>query len=110
MFQCLSHNLANHGSKENPGFSGTDNEFINSNHNVSLLVSTKGIAGHIRAKTPCGAFIRVNATVKNMDEVDVDEKKLKEEFKEKIRFGRGHGGHYPNNKITVIDRNNYHFK
>lgn len=104
-----SHHDMGHGSKENPGFSGHDERFINSNHNVSLLVSTKGIAGHIRAKTPCGAFIRVNATIKNMDEVDVDEKKLEEEFKSKIKFGAGRGYSHKGNTIN-LDRNNWHFK
>lgn len=74
------------------GFSGHDEAFINSNHNVSLLVAKDGIAGHIRVKTPCGAFLRITAKVKQMDEVDLDEKKLKEEFKSKIQFGGGRGG------------------
>jgi len=82
-----SHHDMGHGSTENPGFSGHDEAFINSNHNVSLLVSTKGIAGHIRVKTPCGAFLRINAAIKHMDEVTLDEKKLREEFQGNIEFG-----------------------
>lgn len=115
-----SHHEMGHGSKNNPGFSGHDEQFINSNHNVSLLVSTKGIAGHIRVKTPCGAFMRINATIKHMDEVEIDEKKLQKEFKAKIRFGRGRGEYHEswnmngkNGKNDVpaseVDRNNYHF-
>lgn len=119
-----SHHDMGHGSAENPGFSGHDNEFINSNHNVSLLVAKKGIAGHVRTKTPCGAFIKVNATIKQMDEVTVDEKKLKAEFKEKINFGRGRGGHHESYSVTlggdnvtgiddlnnkIVNGKNYHF-
>jgi hypothetical protein len=84
-----SHHDMGHGSEEQPGFSGHDEAFINSNHNVSLLVSTKGIAGHIRVKTPCGAFLRINASVKHMDEVELDEKGLEDQFKGNIQFGNG---------------------
>jgi hypothetical protein len=75
-----SHHDMGHGSEEKPGWSGHDEAYINSNHNVSLLVSNKGIAGHIRVKTPCGAFMRIKAAIKHMDEVVLDEKKLREEF------------------------------
>lgn len=113
-----SHHDMGHGSTDNPGFSGHDNEFINSNHNVSLLVSKKGIAGHIRVKTPCGAFMKVVAKVKHMDEVELDEKKLQEEFKNNIRFGGGQTGgtvtyvgdgkdYFPQNRQPT--RDNYHF-
>ena len=86
-----SHHEMGGAGHDKAGFSGHDEAFINSNHNVSLLVAKDGIAGHIRVKTPCGAFIRIIAKVRNMDEVEVDEKKLKEDFKSKIRFGRGRG-------------------
>lgn len=108
-----SHHDMGHGSTEKPGFSGHDNEFINSNHNVSLLVSKKGIAGHIRVKTPCGAFMKVNASIKHMDEVELDEKKLAEEFKSNIRFGNGRqfsdGENWNIGKNREYTRDNYHF-
>ncbi len=111
-----SHHDMGHGSSDNPGFSGHDNAFINANHNVSLLVSTKGIAGHVRVKTPCGAFMKVNATIKHMDEVELDEKKLQEEFRSNIQFGssRQYGSSedlsvnfYDKNRVPT--RDNYHF-
>jgi hypothetical protein len=108
-----SHHEMGGAGGEKAGFSGHDEAFINSNHNVSLLVAKDGIAGHIRVKTPCGAFLRINAKVKQMDEVELDEKKLKEEFKSKIRFGRNgySGGAYvsPKTKDPFSDRNSYHF-
>jgi hypothetical protein len=109
-----SHHEMGGAKGDHAGFSSHDNEFINSNHNVSLLVARDGIAGQIRVKTPCGAFIKVTAKVRNMDEVELDEKKLKTEFKEKINFGRGRGGHHTGYTVTVngggkIDRENYHF-
>jgi len=116
-----SHHEMGGAGHDKAGFSGHDEAFINSNHNVSLLVAKDGIAGHIRVKTPCGAFLRITAKVKQLDEVEVDEKKLKAEFQEKIRFGqtgRGWNGgtnRYfddPKNSINAndIDRNNYHFR
>ena len=111
-----SHHEMGGAGHDKAGFSGHDEAFINSNHNVSLLVAKDGIAGHIRVKTPCGAFLRIIAKVKNMDEVEVDEKKLKEEFKEKINFGRGRGGNiYFDNPAApqrnYFDKNTggYHF-
>jgi len=115
-----SHHEMGGAGHDKAGFSGHDEAFINSNHNVSLLVAKDGIAGHIRVKTPCGAFLRITAKVKQLDEVEVDEEKLKEEFKEKINFGqtgRGWNGgtnRYfddPKNSINAndIDRTNYHF-
>lgn len=113
-----SHHEMGGARGEKAGFSGHDDEFINSNHNVSLLVAKDGIAGHIRVKTPCGAFIKVTAKIRNMDEVTLDEKKLQEEFKSKIRFGHGRGGHHKSYTVIVngkkekdplASRDSYHF-
>lgn len=114
-----SHHDMGHGSSDAPGFSGHDEAFINSNHNVSLLVAKDGIAGHIRVKTPCGAFLRVNAAIKHMDEVVIDEKKLEDEFTGNIQFGNRHYGDASDGNSTsardawkdgrVITRDNYHF-
>jgi hypothetical protein len=46
------------------GFSGTDHEWINQNHNVSLCISKTGIAGQVRFTTPCGALKIIPAKVK----------------------------------------------
>jgi len=115
-----SHHEMGGAGHDKAGFSGHDEAFINSNHNVSLLVAKDGIAGHIRVKTPCGAFIRIIAKVKNMDEVEVDEKKLKEEFKSKINFGRGRGSnsrgsnryfdHPVADSKNYFDGKGYHFR
>jgi len=79
-----SHHEMGGAGHDKAGFSGHDEAFINSNHNVSLLVAKDGIAGHIRVKTPCGAFLRITAKVRQMDEVEVDEKKLKRSSKKKF--------------------------
>lgn len=111
-----SHHEMGGAKGDKAGFSQHDENFINSNHNVSLLIAKDGIAGHVRVKTPCGAFLRVTAKIKNMDEVELDEKKLKEEFKEKIRFGRGRESNYVSWDLAEKDKRNpltdggsYHF-
>jgi hypothetical protein len=38
------------------GFSGTDHEYINGNHNLSLVIAKNGVAGQYRFETPCGAL------------------------------------------------------
>jgi hypothetical protein len=45
------------------GFSGTDHEYINQNHDISLCISHGGIAGQVRVKTACGKYVIVQATV-----------------------------------------------
>ena len=113
-----SHHDMGHGTEEKPGWSGHDEAYINSNHNVSLLVSNKGIAGHIRVKTPCGAFMRVPAAIKHLDEVALDEKKLREEFDVNINGnGRSYYDGNSTKEFNTIDgvieriptRDNYHF-
>jgi hypothetical protein len=38
------------------GFSGTDHAWINQNHNLSIVVAKKEIAGQFRWATPCGSM------------------------------------------------------
>jgi hypothetical protein len=82
-----SHHEMGAGDVDNPSFSGHDAEFINSNHNLSLLAGKDGtgfkIVGIARAKTPCGAFIQIKALVKALVENSEEDKALKDEFLEK---------------------------
>jgi len=64
------------------GFSGTDNTYINQNHDISLVVAHTGIAGQVRSKVPCGALMITDAKIKlklNIDDFD------KEKFLEKAK-------------------------
>ena len=57
------------------GFSGTDNAYINQNHDISLVVAHTGIAGQVRSKVPCGALMITDAKIKlklNIDNFDKD--------------------------------------
>lgn len=45
------------------GFSGTDDTYINQNHDISLCISDDGFNGQIRVKTECGRYAIVKATV-----------------------------------------------
>jgi hypothetical protein len=44
-------------------FSGTDEEWINKNNDISLCISNNGIEGHVRFKTECGCYKLIKANV-----------------------------------------------
>lgn len=44
-------------------FSGTDEEFVNANHQVSIVVSNKGYKAHIKAKMKCGEWAETECEV-----------------------------------------------
>jgi hypothetical protein len=73
------------------GFSGTDNEWINQNHDISLCISNNGINGQVRWKTPCGSLKVVKARVKLDLQVDYDveefEKMVNERLSRSNTFG-----------------------
>jgi len=56
------------------GFSGTDDNWINQNHDISILVSHKEITGQVRFNTPCGAkkIVKCKVTVKHDLNFDAD--------------------------------------
>lgn len=85
-----SHHEMGAGDADKPSFSGHDAEFINSNHNLSLLagVDRKSggfkIVGIARVFTPCGSAMKIKASVKAMKEKMSDEdQQLFDEFKSK---------------------------
>jgi hypothetical protein len=93
-----SHHEMGAGDADRPSFSGHDAEFINSNHNLSLLAGKdreKGgfkVVGIARVQTPCGGFMKIKANVKPMKEKRSDEEQaLLDEFKEKV-FGAPNKG------------------
>lgn len=78
------HEMGGAAKEGSPQFSGHDEKFINSNHNISLLIAKDGISGLVRIKTPCGSYIRVKAKVTLVKDYPFDVKNLKEEFQSKI--------------------------
>lgn len=93
-----SHHEMGTGDDDSPSFSGHDANFINGNHDLSLLAGrdtkTKGfkIVGIGRVKTPCGSLMQVKANVKAKKEKPSDSVvKLMNEFKEKV-FGKKNDG------------------
>ncbi len=102
-----SHHEMGAGTADNPGFSGHDDNFINSNHNLSLLAGRDSVSrgfkivGLARVTTPCGAFMQVKANVRSMVEDPESDKALKDEFLEKTQtqttvrnYGNGYGYGY----------------
>jgi hypothetical protein len=71
------------------GFSSTDHDFINSNHNISILANLTGrsyqLTGQARVEVPCGALFIAPADVRLDLEVDGFDKKLfMEEIDKKV--------------------------
>lgn len=96
-----SHHEMGAGDEDSPSFSGHDANFINGNHDLSLLAGRDRVSGGFkivgiaRVKTPCGALMQVKAEVKAMPEVMTDEEKeLKKEFFSKVMGDNKNDG-YP---------------
>lgn len=66
------------------GFSSTDNEWINANHNISLCISKSGINGQVRWKTPCGSLMIVPSNVVVDIPTDYDEAEFERQIEENI--------------------------
>jgi len=108
-----SHHEMGAGDEDKPSFSGHDSEFINSNHNLSLLagVDRKNggfkVVGIARVQTPCGGMMKIKANVKRMKEKMSDEEKsLNDEFKDKV-FGKTNNG-LPGKAEEMKGNNMYH--
>ena len=74
-----SHHTMNHK------FSQIDDDWINQNHNISLVVSHTGMEGQVRWKTPCGSLKTVEAKTKLWYDVNFDKKDFIKKAKEKIK-------------------------
>ena len=85
-----SHHEMGAGDADKPSFSGHDTNFINGNHDLSLLAGRNDnggfkIVGIARAKTPCNALMKIKANVKAMkEELSEHESALKNEFFSKV--------------------------
>jgi len=69
----------------NIGFSGTDDAYINMNHNISILVNHQRIESQVRVKTPCGAMKIVKGKVIVDLNINFDEKSFEETIDERIK-------------------------
>lgn len=93
-------------------FSGTDNEWINQNHDISLCISHTELKGHFRYKTECGACKIIPVSVKLKIELDFDDKKFIESVKENLKkpeitnfgYGIGYGYNGYNYNTSVYNR------
>lgn len=67
-------------------FSGTDDTWINQNHDISVLVSHSSIKGRVRYTVPCGAVFITDADIRlNMD-IAFDKRDFLKEAEEKIQY------------------------
>jgi hypothetical protein len=53
-------------------FSGTDDEFINKNHDLSIVISNSGYSGQAKGTTPCGYNITLPIKIETDYGVDLD--------------------------------------
>jgi proteasome lid subunit RPN8/RPN11 len=85
-------------------FSGTDHDYINGNHDISIVISHSGLAGQFRFKTPCGSYKIIEANIRLKVHLDFDDEKFIESVKPKLTkktfvtntYGAGYGGQYIN--------------
>ena len=75
-------------------FSGTDHDYINGNHDISIVISHSGLAGQYRYKTPCGAYKIVEANVRLKVNLDFNDEKFIEAVKPKLTK-KTYTSHYP---------------
>lgn len=97
-------------------FSGTDDDYINQNNDISIVVAHDGMKAQVRAKTPCGAYAIVDASVSIDLGINFDSDGFIKEIKDKLKrhtykygkyynrsyygYGSGYlprGGYYQNN-------------
>lgn len=67
------------------GFSPTDDEYINGNHDISICVSHNGIGGNVRWNTPCGCKKTVTAKIKIWWPTDFNEDEFNNDVEEKMK-------------------------
>jgi len=85
-------------------FSGIDHDGVNKNHDVSLLVTHKGMIGQVRTITECGSYIIVPANIKPYFEVSMNDDEFQTELDEKISEIKQH---YPVNTIPMDSMSKY---
>lgn len=66
-------------------FSGTDDAWINMNHDISILVAHSGIQARVRWSAPCGAKKAIKAKVRLMLDVEIDAEKFLNDVEEKLK-------------------------
>jgi hypothetical protein len=68
-------------------FSKTDHDFINENHDISLIMSDSGLAGQVRIETPCKSVKILNSkqTKGCIKIVHVVDESVTEEFEKQIK-------------------------
>lgn len=78
-------------------FSSTDHDYINGNHDISIVISNSGLAGQFRYKTPCGAYKIVEANVRLKVNIDFNDEEFIEAVKPKLtrKTYTTYGGNYP---------------
>jgi len=78
-------------------FSSTDHDYINGNHDISIVISNSGLAGQFRYKTPCGAYKIVEANVRLKVDIDFNDEEFIEAVKPKLtrKTYTTYAGNYP---------------
>ena len=66
-------------------FSSTDNEWINKNHDISIVVSNSNMYGKVRCKLPCGSIFITEADIKLNLNIEFDRKEFLKDADEKIK-------------------------
>lgn len=65
-------------------FSSTDHDYINGNHDISIVISNSGLAGQFRFKTACGAYKIIEVNVRLKVDLDFNDEEFLESVKPKL--------------------------
>jgi hypothetical protein len=85
-------------------FSGVDTEFLNENHDFSIVVSHKGYKAVARFKTPCGAYKEVSAKIKIKHNIELNEDNFLKEAEGKINQPQYQSVVTPGNYVSNYNR------
>lgn len=89
------------------GFSGTDDDYINQNHDLSLCITNTKITGQLRVKTECGRYMLADVVVYDSVEGFEPVEFLKEVDAQisEIKYTTGYGYNRFQNRVTPVNQN-----
>lgn len=89
------------------GFSSTDDEWINANHDISICISNSGMNGQVRWKTPCGSIKIIKAKINNFDNKNFDKNKFIKSVEGKLSEEINYYQNFENRHNSIYNISNF---